>query len=112
MSTNIERPPEAAAEVIEAALGGLEVSAQDEAATPLGALPVGARLVLRCRKDWRAATIVAVEPDVVTLAVCSPRGTTYRVRRPSDAPLNFHGAIPLLGEGAWRANFARYDTRW
>ncbi|MGH9940899.1 MAG: hypothetical protein ACRD9R_00900 [Pyrinomonadaceae bacterium] len=79
----------------------------------LASLPLGARLVLRCRKDWRAATIVAASLEQVTLSVASPTGHTYRVRRPADAPLSFRGEIPLLGEGsAWRAGFARYDARW
>ena len=81
----------------------------------LGALPVGARLVLRCRKDWRAATVAAFEPDGVRLNVASPSGHAYRVRRPHDAPISFEGAIPLLGEipqTGWRPALARYDARW
>jgi hypothetical protein len=81
----------------------------------LAALPLGARLILRCRKDWRTATVVAIAPDCVTLSVCSPSGHTYRLRRPLDAPLNFDGAIPLLGTlnpAGWRVALARYDARW
>ena len=78
----------------------------------LGSLPVGARLVLRCRADWRAATVAAFEPERVVLSVASPTGHTYRVRRPSDSPLAFDGGIPVLGEGGWRAGLARYDVRW
>lgn len=85
------------------------------AAATLAALPVGARLVIRCRKDWRAATVSSVEPDCVRLSVASPTGHTYRVRRPHDAPLTYEGALPLLGEitpAGWRAALARYDARW
>lgn len=78
----------------------------------LGSLPVGARLILRCRKDWRDATVIAVTEETVTLSVTSPKGRTYRLRRPPDAPLFFDGAIPILGEGHWRTGLARYDTRW
>lgn len=81
----------------------------------LGALPLGARLVLRCRKDWRTATIVRIELEKITLSVSSPTGRTYRMRRPPDAPLTFAGSIPLLGDAAsscWRAGLARYDVRW
>lgn len=42
----------------------------------------------------------------------SPSGHTYRLRRPPDALLSFDGAIPLLGEGPWRVQLARYDVRW
>jgi hypothetical protein len=78
----------------------------------LGSLPVGARLVLRCRRDWRDATVAAVEPDRVVLSVASPSGHTYRVRRPSDSALTLDGQVPVLGEGHWRAGRVRYDARW
>jgi hypothetical protein len=80
----------------------------------LGSLPVGARLVLRCRADWRAATVAAFEPELcrVVLNVASPGGGTYRVRRPADAALTHDGHVPLLGDGHWRAGLARYDARW
>ncbi|HVF42136.1 MAG TPA: hypothetical protein VM936_03945 [Pyrinomonadaceae bacterium] len=80
----------------------------------LGSLPVGARLVLRCRADWRAATVAAYEVELgrVILNVASPKGGTYRVRRPADAALSHDGHVPLLGEGQWRAGLARYDVRW
>jgi hypothetical protein len=82
----------------------------------LGSLLVGARLVLRCRKDWRDATIVALSPEKITLAVGSPSGHTYRVRRPPDSLLFLDGSIPLLCDGArpatWRAGLVRYEARW
>lgn len=84
-------------------------------AATLAALPVGARLVIRCRRDWRAATVSSIEPDCVRLNVASPTGHTYRLRRPPDAPLTYEGALPLLGEptpAGWRASLARYDVRW
>jgi hypothetical protein len=83
-------------------------------ASTLGSLPVGARLILRCRADWRAATVAAYEPDPgrVVLNVASPTGHTYRVRRPADAALAYDGHFPVLGEGQWRAGLARYDVRW
>jgi hypothetical protein len=91
--------------------GGLPVSSTDDALT-LASLPVGARLILRCRKDWRSATVMAVAPEAVKLSVNAPSGRTYRVSRPPDTILSFDGTIPLVGEGCWRAGFARYDTRW
>ena len=84
-------------------------------APTLASLPVGARLVIRCRKDWRTATVSSIAPDCVRLSVASPTGHTYRVRRPPDAPLAYEGALPLLGEvtpAGWRAALARYDARW
>ena len=139
MSTNFERPPEIAEAVALPAPGGLSPSlraaelrppqpagelTQPESAAPsnaalvattLASLPVGARLVLRCRKDWRVATVSSIEPDCVRLNVASPTGHTYRVRRPHDSALTYEGALPLLGEvsgAGWRAALAHYDVRW
>lgn len=88
--------------------------AEDATALTLGSLHVGARLVLRCRKDWRTACVAAIELELerAVLTVHSPSGHTYRVRRPLDSTLAFDGAIPILGEGCWRAGLARYDARW
>lgn len=108
MSAEHERPP--GVEAIESTPGGLNSSRTD--ILTLGALPVGARLMLRCRKDWRDATVVAVSFEAITLSVISPKGRTYRLRRPPDSPLSFDGAIPVLGEGHWRAGRAHYDARW
>lgn len=127
MSTTFERPPDdPAATLALITSGGLDTSpaitdaveaAVEVAATgtTLGALPLGAHLILRCRKDWRTATVVRIEPEKITLSVSSPTGRTYRMRRPPDAPLTFHGQIPLLDAGkpsCWRAGLARYDVRW
>jgi hypothetical protein len=108
-----ERPSEACAH--EAPPDGLFLSIDGvPPAATLGSLPVGARLILRCRADWRAATVASFEPDLgrVVLNVASPGGHTYRVRRPADAALVHDGHLPVLGEGQWRAGLARYDVRW
>ena len=112
MELTQERPSEARA--TGAPPDGLLLSTDDAPSTTLGSLPVGARLILRCRADWRAATVAAYEPDTarVVLNVASPKGHTYRVRRPADATLAHDGHLPILGEGQWRAGLARYDVRW
>ena len=102
------------ADALSATAGGPFAQAED-AATLLGSLPTGARLILRCRADWRAATVASFEPDLgrVVLNVASPGGHTYRVRRPADSELNVDGPFHVLGpKGSWRACFARYDLRW
>lgn len=114
MSAELERPPIAEAVTL-SATGGLDLSRADAPARTLAELPLGARLVLRCRKDWRTAAVAAVALDQITLAVCSPSGHTYRVRRPATAPLVFDGHIPILTDRAhadWRVALARYDARW
>lgn len=95
-----------------AAPGYLDSSPPIEISHTLAALPLGARLILRCRKDWRVASVAAVALDQITLSVASPSGYTYRVRRPPNAALTYEGAIPILGEGSWRIGLARYDARW
>ncbi|HLL73095.1 MAG TPA: hypothetical protein VK363_16775 [Pyrinomonadaceae bacterium] len=117
MSTTFERPPDDSAVKALITSGGLDSSPASSiaGAATLGALPLGAHLVLRCRKDWRTATVVAVELEKITLSVSSPTGRTYRMRRPPEAPLTFDGSIPLLDAGkpsCWRAGLARYDVRW
>lgn len=84
----------------------------DNAGLTLGHLPLGGRLLLKCRKDWRVAAIVARFPDVVVLSVGSPSGHTYRVKRPAETQLLFEGSIPMVGAGAWRPGLVRYDIRW
>lgn len=123
MLREIERPP--GAEAFDASRPGGLASSQLNDDDPVGAtvgadaltlaaLPLGARLILRCRKDWRAAAVAACEPELgrVVLSVASPSGHTYRLRRPADSPLSLDGLIPVLGEGHWRALLARYDRRW
>lgn len=110
MSVNLERPPEI--EARPASDGGLDVAPVFGVNETLGSLPLGSRLVLRSRKDWRTATIVAITVDKIKLSVASPSGHTYRMYRPFETPISFDGSIPLLGEGGWRFGFARYDKRW
>jgi hypothetical protein len=109
LSADVERPPGVA---LADAPGGLDVSKESENVLTLGSLPVGARLILRCRKDWRDASIAAISEEEITLSVGSPSGHTYRVRRPHNCPLSLDGSIPVLGEGGWRSLRARYDIRW
>jgi hypothetical protein len=112
LSAKVERPPGAVAALAANAHGGLEVSEETENVLMLGSLPVGARLILRCRKDWRDATVAAISLEGITLSVGSASGHTYRVRRPPDSLLFLDGSIPVLGEGCWRAGRIRYDLRW
>lgn len=121
MSAALERPPEEAAATAplpppHATSDGLSPSPLTTTAhaPTLGSLPIGARLVLRCRKDWRTASVAAFEPDLsrVVLSIASPSGHTYRLRRPADSTLTLDGPIPVLGEGHWRPGLVRYDERW
>lgn len=81
----------------------------------LGEMPIGGRLLVRSKKDWRVAVVSRITEEKVTLIVCSPKGGTYRLRRAYDCEIIFDGKIPLLKcEPAedWRENFSPYDIRW
>jgi hypothetical protein len=112
VSVQLPRPPDTESVEAAALCGGLDASLTPEHTGTLAALPVGAHLILRCRKDWRDATIVGISLEKITLSVGAPSGRTYRVRRPPDSLLSFDGPIPVLGEGSWRAGFVNYDRRW
>ena len=78
-------------------------------------LPIGARLLVRSKKDWRSAVISRFSEEKATLIVCSPTGRTYRLYRLLDAEIVFDGKIPILKieiEEDWRENFSKYDLRW
>jgi hypothetical protein len=131
---NYERSPDMAEAITLQDSGDLELSAAcnapdrstesslDQSTAPpteiaitLAQLLPGSRLVLRCRKDWRAAAISAITPDCVVLNVASPTGHSYRVRRPLDSLLTFDGSIPILSDrdsSGWRIALAHYDSRW
>ncbi|HEX8890854.1 MAG TPA: hypothetical protein VF779_17020 [Pyrinomonadaceae bacterium] len=109
MSANVQRPQGDATMTV--APCGLD-SEREENVLTLGDLTVGARLILRCRKDWRDATVAAISIEAVILSVGSPSGHTYRVRRPHTSLLSMDGSIPVLGEGVWRAGRVNYDSRW
>jgi len=81
----------------------------------LNSLPIGARLLVRSKKDWRTAAISKIVEDRVVLTVCSPTGRTYRLRRELNAEIFFEGIIPILKPDLaenWRENFSLYDRRW
>jgi hypothetical protein len=82
----------------------------------LGELPIGSRLVLRCKKDWREAVVSQFDEDKAVLIIWSVSGKTYRVRRPAEAQIILDGKIPVLpvkcDEIEWRENLIKYDTRW
>jgi len=81
----------------------------------LDKLPVGSRLLVRSRTDWRFAAISKVVGERVVLTVCSPSGHTYRLRREPDTVVIRDGILYILPSGyedEWKDNFGRYDTRW
>lgn len=80
----------------------------------LADLPIGSRLIVRSKKDWRSAAISKIIEETVTLVVSSPTGFSYRLKRNLKTEIFFDGEIPFLEilEENWRKNFVRYDFRW
>ena len=86
-----------------------------EAQLTLGEFPVGFRLLVRSKKDWRFAVVSRKTEEFISLSIASPTGYNYRIRRTADLEIAFDGTIPfLLAEDTenWRDNFSGYDTRW
>lgn len=125
MSTDFEKLSDEATSVADA--GSFKVLAEDftefadtsRAANSLAALPVGARLIIRCRADWRTACVSHSTSERITIIIHSPRGGTYRIRRPPDTPLQFDNSIPILNitdaecrRATWLGGMAIYDVRW
>lgn len=83
----------------------------------LADLPIGARLLVRSRSDWRTAAISRFLEDTgtVVLTVCSPSGHAYRLRRDLSTEVFLEGGFAILPSDAddtWRDNFTGYDRRW
>ncbi|CAN5237246.1 hypothetical protein BH20ACI2_BH20ACI2_00750 [soil metagenome] len=81
----------------------------------LNELPIGSRLIVRSRTDWRFAAISKISEERVVLTVCSPSGRTYRPLREIDTEIFIEGAVPSLvydEPDDWRENLSGYDLRW
>lgn len=81
----------------------------------LGQFPLGGRLLVRSKKDWRFAVISRKTEEFISLSIASPRGGNYRVRRLASLEIAFDGSIPFLladHPDTWRDNFSAYDMRW
>ena len=81
----------------------------------LASIPLGGRLLIRSKTDWRVAVVCRIAEDRITISVASPKGYNYRLRRATDASISFDGRIPFLvieDSDTWRENFSSYDARW
>ena len=87
-----------------------------ETQTTLGKMPLGGRLIVRSKKDWRVAVVSRIAEASVTLSIASPTGYNYRVKRTADMEIGFDGIFPILktdeSSENWRRAFSRYDPRW
>lgn len=81
----------------------------------LGQLPVGGRIMVRSRIDWRTAVISKHGVEKTTLAVASAKGRCYRLFRAADSKVLIDGNVAVLSSDAddrWRENFLKPDSRW
>lgn len=78
-------------------------------------IPLGGRLLIRSRKDWRVAVVSRINEEKVTLSISSPTGRNYRLHRLPETEIALDCKIPFLlseEEENWRDNFSSYDFRW
>jgi len=78
-------------------------------------MPIGGRLLVRSKTDWRSAVVCRFTEEKAMLTVCSPTGRTYRLHRSLEREIIFDGFIPILkieSKDNWRENFTKYDFRW
>lgn len=81
----------------------------------LADIPVGGRLLVRSKKDWRVAVVARKTEEFISISIASPSGYNYRIRRTGDEQIFFDGLIPFLPRDKsepWRENFSDYDVRW
>lgn len=81
----------------------------------LSSIPIGGRLLVRSRVDWRTAVVARVSEADVTLSVASPKGRNYRLRRDPELEVGFENGLHFLRSESgdkWTENFASYDLRW
>ncbi|MDI1240687.1 MAG: hypothetical protein PSX80_02040 [bacterium] len=81
----------------------------------LADIPVGGRLLVRSKKDWRVAVVSRKTDEFISISIASPSGYNYRIRRTSDVQIFLDGLIPFLPREEsepWRENFTGYDVRW
>lgn len=81
----------------------------------LSQIPIGGRLMVRSRVDWRTAVVAKHGEEKTTLAVTSAKGRCYRLFRAADAEVLIEGNVAVLSSDAadrWRENFLKLDSRW
>lgn len=86
-----------------------------EALKSLSDLPLGGRILVRSRVDWRTAVVSRITEEGVTLSVASPKGRNYRLRRNAGHAIGFANGLHFLvseTRESWNENFAGYDQRW
>ena len=81
----------------------------------LANIPLGGRLLVRARTDWRTAVVSRVSEDRITLSVASPKGRNYRLGRDPELRVDCENGLHFLccdHAELWNENFASYDPRW
>src|SRR5690349_10389081 len=59
----------------------------------LNDIPVGGRLLVRSKKDWRVAVVARKTEEFVSISIASPSGYNYRIRRDADQQIFLDGLI-------------------
>lgn len=81
----------------------------------LGEFPLGGRLLVRSKKDWRVAVVARKTEEYVSISIASPTGYNYRTRHTVETELLFDGRVHFLNKydtEPWPENLTGYDVRW
>ncbi|QQS32487.1 MAG: hypothetical protein IPM50_12630 [Acidobacteriota bacterium] len=81
----------------------------------LSDLPLGGRLLVRAKTEWRNAAISRIGDERVSISVESRRGRTYKIFRHPDTEVAKTRTLFYLICGElpdWRTNFLTPDPRW
>ena len=81
----------------------------------MGEIPLGGRILVRSKTDWRTAVVSRIAEGQITLSISSPRGRNYRLRRTEEAIVIRFGQLAILKYEQpedWRQKFSPYDRRW
>ncbi|MBX3292246.1 MAG: hypothetical protein KF881_05050 [Acidobacteria bacterium] len=81
----------------------------------LSDLPLGGRLLVRSKTEWRNAAISRISNERVSISVESKRGRTYKIFRHPETEVakecSFYYVV--CGESPdWKTNFLSPDRRW
>lgn len=81
----------------------------------LGDLPLGGRILVRSKTEWRNAAIARIGDERISISVESRRGRTYKIFRHPETEVAKESAFFYLvcgEEPNWKLNFLSPDRRW
>jgi hypothetical protein len=81
----------------------------------LSDMPLGGRLLVRSKTEWRNASISRISDERIAISVESRRGRTYKIfRHPETEVAKDSPLCHLVCDESpnWKENFLAPDRRW